>query len=201
MSQIEDLSNQSAQSNSKLRELLARPEYPSDPKTRWVIASLDIAIEHQEAILLLIKSELFGSALAMLRIVFDTLLRALWINGVATDEQIKQAWDDELKWQHISVGDEVEQNYFPDLGNQTEKRVKVLQGLKKMWPAMCSLTHSGGLQIASRFTNGELKPNYLESTIRNVMIVTNQWLMLVSALFFLSMGHNREAKEALKLII
>jgi len=197
VSTIEDLSNRSAQINLNLRELLARDQYPADDKTAWVTASLDLALEHQKAILLLIKSELFGSAFAMVRLVCDTALRALWISDVATSDQIEQARDDKLDWRKIGLLGEVEQHCF---GEKTSSRDELFRILREAWPAMCNYTHSGALQIGRRFTNGDVKPNYEEGAISEVINVTTTWVLVLSRKFFISMGDNASANETLQLL-
>ena len=65
---------------------------PVHPDTRavLVIGAADQALEHHEAIWLLSERNLNGSALAMVRLVWDAMLRAVWLNACATDEQIEQ---------------------------------------------------------------------------------------------------------------
>jgi hypothetical protein len=195
VSKIEELSNGSAQLRSKAQKLFEGHEYSEDLKTRWLLASVAVAFEHQEAILLLIKSKLFGSAFAMVRIVFDTTFHALWINKVATERQIDQAWRDELSWRRISVRADIERAYF---SGEPEKRDALSALLKKQWPILCSYTHSGAIQLCRRFTKGNLRPNYREDEIIAAIYMTNAALLLLTAEVFMSMGHLREAEETLK---
>ena len=196
---IEDLNTRSAEIRSKLRAFLDHPEYLPDVKTRWLLASLDIALEHQEAILLLIRSKLFGSTFAMVRIIFDTMRRALWINECATEQQIEEAWRDELDWLRIPVRADMERTCFS--AATPARRDEFFSLLKEVWPAMCDYTHSGARQMTRRFSNGELKPNYTEDEIHEAINATNAALMLLSTQVFLKMGRVREAEEALQLLI
>jgi hypothetical protein len=193
VSKIEDLSNGSAQIRVKLQKLFERHEYSEDLKTRWLLASVAVAFEHQEAILLLIKNRLFGSASAMVRIVFDTTLRGLWIGDVATDEQITQAWRDELDWLRIKVRADIEQTFVA-----SEERDQFSALLKKQWPILCSYTHSGAVQLSRRFTNGNLRPNYSEDEISGAIYMTNAALVLLIANVFIKTGHLPEAEETLE---
>src|SRR5262245_26487307 len=53
-------------------------------------------LSHHAAIWLLRERELFGSAFALVRPLYDIMFRALWIGAKATEEQVEQASRDEL---------------------------------------------------------------------------------------------------------
>jgi hypothetical protein len=74
---------------TRLRELQPNRAYPSDDKTAWLVGSVEIALEHHKAIWLLIERRLTGSAFALVRPLIDTVVRALWINALATEQQIE----------------------------------------------------------------------------------------------------------------
>jgi hypothetical protein len=65
---------------------------------------------------------------------------------------------------------------------------------------MCSYAHSGALQIARRFTNGEVKPSYSDGEILEVLNVTNTAVILLTIAFFKSMGCQQEADEIEKMV-
>ena len=65
---------------------------------------------------------------------------------------------------------------------------------------MCSYTHSGLLQITRRFTGDEVKPNYRDAEILEVLNATNIAVILVSRMFFMSVGHQREADDVEKMM-
>jgi hypothetical protein len=193
MRQIEDISNRGAEIRSRLCELLSRHELPTDTKTAFLTGFVSIALEHHEAIFLLIKSKLTGSAFALVRLLFDTTVRALWINKVANESQIEKMNRDKLKFPRMSqMLAEIDQNYDTD---------NFFQSLKEAWKAMCSYAHSGALQIARRFTNGEVKPSYSDDEIVQALNVTNTVLMLLTRMFFVSMGWHQEADETEKMML
>ena len=45
--------------------------------------------------------------MAMIRLVYDAMFRALWLNVCAKAEQIEQAAEDELNWLRIPVRDDI----------------------------------------------------------------------------------------------
>ena len=113
MSLIEDIRNRGAEMRAHLRELLVSHEYPSDTKSRLLVAYVDIALEHHAAIWLLTEHKLKRSAFALVRTVFDAMLRALWINAVASTEQIEEARRDEFRFPPMSqMRAEIKQSYL-----------------------------------------------------------------------------------------
>jgi len=66
---------------------------------------------------------------------------------------------------------------------------------------MCSYAHSGSLQIARRFTNGDVKPSYKDTEILEVLNATNTAVLLLTRMFFVSMGCQREADETEKMML
>jgi hypothetical protein len=141
MSLLDDISNRGAEIRAQLVKLVLPHDYPGDVKSPMLLAYVDIALEHHTAIWLLRASELTGSAFALVRLVFDTMLRALWINAVATERQIEQASRDELNFPPMSqMRDDIKQSYF----GESEKPEDVelvdtfFQAIKEAWRIMCS---------------------------------------------------------------
>ena len=113
MSLLDDIGTRGAELRTRMRELLSRREYSGGIKTRILAGYVDIAIEHHEAIWLLNERKLNGSAFALVRPMFDCWLRALWINAIATEQQIEQAGRDELKFPPMhKMRAEIERVYF-----------------------------------------------------------------------------------------
>jgi hypothetical protein len=133
-----------------------------DTKTTFLRGYVDIALEHHEAILLLIKTKLFGSAFALVRPLIETMLRGLWINALATASQIEEASQDKDIFPAMSqMLAEIDQTYATGAFFQSFKGSN--------WAAMCSYAHSGARQIARRFTKGEVKPRYSDGEILEVL--------------------------------
>jgi len=198
VSQIEDIINRGAEIRSRLRELLSRHEYPLDKnldtKTTFLTGYVDIALEHHEAIELLIKTKLFGSAFALVRPLIETMLRALWINALATPSQIEGAGQDKDIFPAMSqMLTEIDQTYATGTLFQSFKGSN--------WKAMCSYAHSGARQVARRFTDGEVKPSYSDGAILEVLNVTNTAVILLTIAFFKSIGCQREADETERMIL
>jgi hypothetical protein len=58
------------------------------PRTEPLLAYVDLAVEHNSAIILLTRKKLFGSALALVRPVIEISWRGTWTAACGTDEQV-----------------------------------------------------------------------------------------------------------------
>ena len=193
-SEIESIVKRGLLLRTKIYEFMCGHAYPSETKTNLLIAYVAIALEHHEAIHLLVKSELHGSAFALTRSFFEAMFRALWINSCATQDQNEQVANrDDAKFP--TVGEMVamiDQRYSTDNFFTSIKRAS--------WAAMCSYTHSGLLQITRRFTGNDVKANYGDAEILEVLNATNAAIILLSRMFFVSMGCQHEAAEVEKMM-
>jgi hypothetical protein len=102
---VEDITKRGAEFRERVDALLRRYEYPNQPKEVLMVGYVMIALQHHRAIWLLKEAELYGSAFALVRPVFDAWLRALWINEIATPEEVERASgsQDELRFPNIDV--------------------------------------------------------------------------------------------------
>jgi hypothetical protein len=203
MSLLDEITDQSAHIRERLRQLLPR-DAACDSKTDWLIGSIDIALEHHEAIERLVKSKLNGSAFGVVRMVFDTYLRSLWINAYATQARMKQACDDKLEWPKMwKMRDEIKQAYFdgPCSKEVAAQREAFFDFLKTAWPIMCDYTHSGSRQIARRFTENELKPDYGEGAIIQAVNLANVAVLLMTGMLFPFMGYKEKADESASMLV
>lgn len=62
----------------------------SDDRPRIAASCFDVALEHQKAIILLITNKLYGSAFALIRVLFESYVRGLWLNYCANDKEINE---------------------------------------------------------------------------------------------------------------
>ena len=206
MSLLDDVTARGVEVRTRVRDLLERHEYPGDIKTHALVGYVDIALEHHKAIWLLKDAKLNGSALALVRPVFDTMLRAHWINKVATEEQIEQAFNDQLKLRMPKLFADFKYAYFDSIPPEEaavspEMADKFLQLLDHIWKVTSSYTHSGGLQLGRRFQpNGELKPNYSDADIAQALSSATVALLLLVHMFFVCMGRYDEMEEVRTLL-
>jgi len=128
-------------------------EVSSDDRPRIVASCLDIAIEHQKAIILLIANKLYGSAFALVRLLFEAYIRGLWLNYCASDKEIDKFKKGKLDKEFGQL--------IKDIENIDGYNVGVLSKAKQAgWKVMNSFTHSGFNQVVRRNTNSTIEPNY-----------------------------------------
>jgi hypothetical protein len=196
MSLLEDITIRGAEIRTRLREFLARHTYTTDTRTVLVIGAADQALEHHEAIWRLQESELNGSALAMIRLMWDAMFRALWFHAVATDEQVELASRDELDWR-IPVRDDIKRAYFgtPEDPKEVAELDRVFNQFKELCKILNSYTHTGGLQLARRFTFDQVKPCYTERELAEALSGATEILLFCFVLLLKRIGAHEEADE------
>ena len=203
MSLLDDITARGAEIRAQVRELLYPHEYACDTKTLVLVSYVDLALEHHEAIWLLRKSELTGSAFALVRPVIDILFRALWINAVATEQQVERVSRDELYFPPMrEMRDDIKERYSDkSCPKQAELLDTLLRDLKEAWKTMSSYTHPGGQQITRRFAFDKVKPNYSEDEIACALDLATFALLLLMRMFWMSLSAQGEADETAALLV
>ena len=196
MSLLEDITTRGAEIRTRLREFLARPTYTTNTRTVLVIGAADQALEHHEAVWHLRASKLNGSALAMIRLVWDTMFRSLWLKAVATDEQVELASNDDLDWRRISLRNDIKRVYFaPDDPQRVAQLDKIFDDFKELWKILSDYTHSGARQLSRRFTFDEVKPSYTEHELAQALSAATEALLFCSVLLLKSLHLHQEADD------
>ena len=156
------------------------------PEERFRLAAgcLDVALEHHKAVILLIKNHLYGSAFAIVRSLFETYVRGIWLHRCASDLEIELFKGDKLKHKFDKLCADVEKAPYFNCGT--------LSSIKnRAWKAMNSYTHGGFLQIVRRNTESSIQPNYTEGEIIEVINNSNAFaLFSVMAIASLSGNEN-----------
>ena len=123
---------------------------------------IDVALEHQKAIVILVGRSLFAPALALMRLTFEAYIRGVWLLRCASDEQLKQFQRDKLSCTFNSLIEDLEK-----LGAYS---VKVLSAAKaSSWNTLNSFTHTGYLQAVRRITPEHIAPRYREEEILGML--------------------------------
>jgi hypothetical protein len=190
MNDLSSALNKSKGIRTGIYEMLHRQGYPSATKNILLVAYMDIAFEHNESIAVLIGKHLYGSAFALMRPLFDTLYRALWVNGCATEAQIEEiAENDRFKFPGVTEMVEAIDGWYASEGFFSAIKTEV-------WEALCSYTHSGLLQVSRRFVGHTVKPSYKDGELLEVINATTAAIILLARMFFVSMNCKKEADEA-----
>jgi hypothetical protein len=172
---------------TEIKRVITPLKYPDDEWSTTVAAFIDQAFEHHAAIILLIRSALFGSAFALLRLLEDIVVRGVWIAACATDAEIRRfrekdkidhSFDDMAKAIDAACGID----YFHDLK-------------KRSWAALNSYTHTGILQLGRRFTGDKLSPSYKDEEKIEVIRTGTTMLLLIVRPFLAKHGYKKEAVQ------
>lgn len=141
-------------------------EVPSILRFRLSAGCIDQALEHQKSIILLVRYKHFGSALALVRLIFESYVRGVWIHQCASDAEVEMFAKDKLK------------KSFPELLREIEKQDGFDDGILssihlRSWDAMNSFTHTGYKQSVRRNTETSIEPNYSEEEILETLNFAN----------------------------
>jgi len=166
-------------------------EINADDRTILAASCLDIALEHQKAVVLLISKKLIGSAFSLARLIFEAYIRGLWLSQCASEQEIEDYKTDKLEKNFSTLIKEIE-----ELDGFKEG---VLSTVKKItWKAMNSYTHSGFLQVVRRNKTETIEPNYTKAEIIEVIGYANAVGFLSALQIALIAGNETLVNDLLK---
>jgi hypothetical protein len=140
-----------------LHQQLWEYRVPASPRTRLAGACFAAVQEHHDAIATLIERKIYGSAFALVRVLFEAYVRGIWLANCATEREI------------VSFQKDIDP---PGIGQQLLALEKAgfgdsqLSGIKKRsWKAMNSYTHTGMMQVWRWNSPDGIEPNFLEDEV------------------------------------
>lgn len=139
---------------------------PSSPRHDLVWAYVAIALGHHQAIHSLASQHLMASASALLRSQIETFFRGLWVNGIATDEQVNA----------IRGGSEKPFSAFRQMATDLDTFYGAdgwLQGFADHWTALNGYTHSGLEQLGRQFRDDNtVGPHYPDEMVVELVVTS-----------------------------
>jgi hypothetical protein len=155
---LQDCIKQSEELAQWLDRRIDGVEVPSDLRTRLAGGCLDMAFEHHKAVILLIAHRLNGSALSILRLLFEAYVRGVWLHQCASEIDLKRFLEERSDRTFASLLDDIEAlEGFSD---------GVLSAVKRQaWKAMCSFAHTGFQQVVRRNRDSTIEPDYDEAEL------------------------------------
>ncbi len=150
---IEQLVSKSDELSEWLYERIDGSDVPSDLRGRMAGGCFSIVLQHRTGIVLLVKNGVYGPAFALIRVIYETYVRGVWLFKCASDAELNR----------YKLGQS--SNTFEQLVTIVEGvegfDVGVLSDVKKRsWRAMNSFTHTGYEQIVRHQTEDSIEPNY-----------------------------------------
>lgn len=146
-------------------------DIPKNSRSLLSVSCHDVVIEHHVAIVTLINAKIYGSAFALVRPVFETFVRGVWLKHCANEAELSKFKKDKVEPSFQDLLDSVE---------VTEAfKSKNLSALKKQaWGAMNSYTHGGFRPISRRLSSGEIYPDFLEQEIKEVLDLSRMFALM-----------------------
>ena len=165
------------------------PQLPDDKRSQLAAGCWHVAIEHSMAIVVLVHEALHGSALAMIRPLFEAYVRGMWLMHTATDVDIDRAGQDLFPNDFNRIVTELEKSplFLPDTFSSLKTQ---------SWKRLCSFTHTGYQQIGARLTPHGVGYGYEDSEILEALHWADA-ITLMSVVAFASLTANEPlAREA-----
>lgn len=144
------------------------------PKTRrflLAIAAFDVVLDYFTGITALVEKRAYGSAFALVRSIFETFVRAVWLKDCANDEELAAFEQDEYARNFYLILSKVEKLEAFKSGTLSDLK-------KQAWAAMNSYTHGGIHQIARRVKGNAIDPNYLDEEVIEVLRMGQMFALL-----------------------
>jgi len=154
-----------------------------DRRSQIASGCLDVALEHQAAILLLCQANLYGSMLAMFRVITESVVRGLWILLCASEQELEQYENGRIKKQFGVLIEEIERQ----LGESSQT---ISQLKSSAWNAMNGFTHTGYLQVTRRYKADQLGSNYLDMDVIQCLNASGVLGLIASAQLVIIAGRN-----------
>ena len=166
------------------------PQLPDDKRSQLASACWHVAIDHSMAIVVLVRETLHGSALALIRPLFEAYVRGMWLMHAAPNDDIDRA-----------ERDRPFPNDFNRIVAELDEKCPSLRPFSAVknqsWKRLCSLTHTGYEQIGARFTPQGLGYDYQDSEILQALHWADMFRLLVVVAFANLTANEPLAQEAL----
>ncbi len=161
---------------------------PTSLRHQLAGATLHVAVEHHQAIVLLIEQQVYASAFALLRSLFEAYIRGAWLGTLATDAEVERA----------------DRDNFPEFGAMVKALetgnalpVGSMSKLKNdAWGMLNSLTHTGRAQRNNRLTVEGLGHRYDDQQLHEALNVADSLAFFVT-LEFARLAENAVLRDAI----
>jgi hypothetical protein len=171
----------------EVKKILNGNKYTDEEYSTVVVGFIALGIEHHEALVLLTRSALTGSAFALVRSVVEGLVRGVWFTACASQAQVLRFRnEDKIDLTFGDMSDAIDTKCGIDFFHDFKQR---------SWNALNSYTHTGILQIGRRFTGQNLVPSYKDAEIIEMMRVSTTCILLLIRPYLVRQGHAASAKE------
>lgn len=155
---------------------------------------LTVTIDHAQGIRILLGQGAYPSAAALMRVLFETYIRAMWVWKCANEKQV----DAFINKDRVESA-EGKAIHFGDLVKLVEQRHGLPVYLSKIqantWKGLNSLTHGGLLQLARNFDGKTIRHCY-DDELANELIEFSTLLTCLAFSGILDLSDNKDGEVA-----
>jgi hypothetical protein len=172
------------------------------PNIKAAATLLTVTIDHAQGIRILLEKGAYPSAAALMRVLFETYIRAMWISECANEKQVKTFINKDKV-----VSTEDKSIHFKDLVKAVEASHDLPAYLSEIqanvWSGLNSLTHGGNIQLARNFDGKTIRHCY-DNELVNEVIQFSTMLTCLAFSGILDLANNKNGElvtdELLQLI-
>lgn len=167
---------------------------PSDNRNALAGAAFDSVLEHQRAVNLIIQNKMHGSALALLRPMYEGCITGLWCKYVATDKRLCEFEEARFNLDPRQVISDLKATH------DVEYRRKLLQIHNQSWRSLHSYVHSGILPISRRLSNSHIGNDYKEDDAVEILQYSNL-MAIIAAIELPDLTDDLEFRESIYKVV
>lgn len=143
---------------------------------------------HYKSIVLLIEQKQYHSAFALVRVLFESIVRSKYFYIEFDEDKINEFydsgdWDKFFKGKFPKMCETIDEKYYNERYYQDIK--------KNSYSKMCDFTHTGNLSIALCFTDNKIKPNFDDDSLYEVL----EFVYDLTKIFYLFLFENTFIKH------
>jgi hypothetical protein len=169
------------------RIVISNNQFPTGDRNVLLIAYWALMFDYHKGILSLFQSEFFGAAFALVRPVIEANVRAhVALKG--SEEDLQLIRNDEYTVNFKQIDAKIDADFSLD-----HLMENFLNEVTRS--ALHSYTHSGLLQLGRRFDGNDLKPNYKDDEIVEVIRVATSAIFMITNLVTKYFGFEEDWKK------
>jgi hypothetical protein len=160
------------------------------PNIKAAATLLTVTIDHAQGIRILLDKGAYPSAAALMRVVFETYIRAMWLRECANEKQVETFINKDKV-----VSTEGKSIHFKDLVKAVEASHNLPAYLSEIqanvWSGLNSLTHGGNIQLARNFDGKTIRHCY-DNELVNEVIEFSTMLTCLAFSGILDLANNKK---------
>lgn len=152
----------------------------SESRVKVAATLLNITIDHAQGIRFLLEKGAFPSASALMRCLFETYIRAMWVWKCANEKQVLKFINDD------KIIDEKNNTiYFRELVEAVEVGsgfpIYLSEIQKKVWAGLNSLTHGGSILLHRSFDGKTIRHRYDNELVKEIIEFSTMFVCMAFA--------------------